>query len=148
MLVSYFQDFLVNSPSSQGSSAVIFDKSQEDSRLPSKPRGWLNWLSRGMLSAGGTDDSSQFSGVISDDVIKVYISLWALAFINDVWKGCCILIVLFFLRILILSVQDIYEVTKFHPAPSLNGDISVMDEVFFSSIKFNIREIYATLLSV
>lgn len=35
------------------------------------PRGWLNWLSRGMLGAGGTDDSSQFSGVVSDEVIKV-----------------------------------------------------------------------------
>ncbi|XP_058779187.1 uncharacterized protein LOC131653133 isoform X2 [Vicia villosa] len=33
-----------------------------------KSRGWLNWLSRGMLGAGGTDDSSQFSGVVSFDV--------------------------------------------------------------------------------
>ncbi|XP_056698931.1 uncharacterized protein [Spinacia oleracea] len=33
-------------------------------------RGWLNWLSRGMLGAGGTDDSSQFSGVVSDEVLK------------------------------------------------------------------------------
>ncbi|CAJ2666738.1 unnamed protein product [Trifolium pratense] len=33
-----------------------------------KSRGWLNWLSRGMLGAGGTDDSSQFSGVVSYDV--------------------------------------------------------------------------------
>ncbi|KAL2484980.1 Protein of unknown function (DUF1162) [Abeliophyllum distichum] len=107
------EDFLVNSPSSQGSNVAIFDKSLEDSRLPSKPRGWLNWLSRGMLGAGGTDDSSQFSGVISDDIIK-----------------------------------DIYEATKFHPAPLLNGDAAVMDEVFFSSIKLNIREIYATLRSV
>lgn len=49
------------------------DKSVEDDRPPSKPRGWLNWLSYGMLGAGGTDDSNQFSGVISDDVIKVYI---------------------------------------------------------------------------
>ena len=45
--------------------------SLEDERPSNKPRGWLNWLSRGMLGAGGTDDSSQFSGVISDDVIKV-----------------------------------------------------------------------------
>uniref|UniRef100_M1C3E1 Vacuolar protein sorting-associated protein n=1 Tax=Solanum tuberosum TaxID=4113 RepID=M1C3E1_SOLTU len=43
----------------------------EDEHMSSKPRGWLNWLSRGMLGAGGTDDSSQFSGVISDDVVKV-----------------------------------------------------------------------------
>ncbi|XP_022639322.1 uncharacterized protein LOC106768127 isoform X4 [Vigna radiata var. radiata] len=33
-----------------------------------KSQGWLNWLSRGMLGAGGTDDSSQFSGVVSFDV--------------------------------------------------------------------------------
>ncbi|KAG4977288.1 hypothetical protein JHK84_036989 [Glycine max] len=36
-----------------------------------KSRGWLNWLSRGMLGAGGTDDSSQFSGVVSYDVKPV-----------------------------------------------------------------------------
>lgn len=41
------------------------------------PRGWLNWLSRGMLGAGGTDDSSQFSGVVSDEVIKVSV-FWLL----------------------------------------------------------------------
>ncbi|KAI5396751.1 hypothetical protein KIW84_062834 [Lathyrus oleraceus] len=33
-----------------------------------KSRGWLNWLSRGMLGAGDTDDSSQLSGVVSFDV--------------------------------------------------------------------------------
>lgn len=35
-----------------------------------KSRGWLNWLSLGMLGAGGTDGCSQFSGVVSDEVIK------------------------------------------------------------------------------
>ncbi|XP_057532669.1 uncharacterized protein LOC130810577 isoform X2 [Amaranthus tricolor] len=35
-----------------------------------RARGWLNWLSRGVLGAGGTADSSQFSGVVSDEVIK------------------------------------------------------------------------------
>lgn len=35
-----------------------------------RARGWLNWLSRGVLGAGGTDDSSQFSGVVSDEVLK------------------------------------------------------------------------------
>ena len=38
-----------------------------------KSRGWLNWLSLGMLGAGGTDDSGEFSGVVSDEVIKVLI---------------------------------------------------------------------------
>ncbi|TYK30616.1 putative vacuolar protein sorting-associated protein 13A isoform X1 [Cucumis melo var. makuwa] len=46
------------------------EKSQVDDRAVGKPRGWLNWLSLGMLGAGGTEDSSQFSGVISDDVVK------------------------------------------------------------------------------
>ncbi|MCL7024846.1 hypothetical protein MKW94_022445 [Papaver nudicaule] len=32
--------------------------------------GWLNWLFRGILSSGETADSSQFSGVVSDEVIK------------------------------------------------------------------------------
>ncbi|KAG8380914.1 hypothetical protein BUALT_Bualt06G0066200 [Buddleja alternifolia] len=63
------EDFLVNPFSRSRSNGGIIDKSVEDDR-PSKPRGWLNWLSYGMLGAGGTDDSNQFSGVISDDVIK------------------------------------------------------------------------------
>lgn len=49
------------------------EKSQVDDRAVGKPRGWLNWLSLGMLGAGGTEDSSQFSGVISDDVVKVFV---------------------------------------------------------------------------
>ncbi|VFQ74897.1 unnamed protein product [Cuscuta campestris] len=52
------------------SNNVNTSKSLEDERTFNKPRGWLNWLSRGMLGAGGTDDSSQFSGIISDDVLK------------------------------------------------------------------------------
>lgn len=47
-----------------------FEKSRKDDHLSSKSRGWLNWLSRGMLGAGGTDDSSQFSGVVSDEVVQ------------------------------------------------------------------------------
>ncbi|KDO50191.1 hypothetical protein CISIN_1g0000282mg, partial [Citrus sinensis] len=46
------------------------EKSRNDERLSSRSGGWLNWLSRGMLGAGGTDDSSQFSGVVSDEVVK------------------------------------------------------------------------------
>ncbi|EYU28240.1 hypothetical protein MIMGU_mgv1a026266mg, partial [Erythranthe guttata] len=85
----------------------------EDDHPPTKPRGWLNWLSYGMLGAGGTNDSNQFSGVISDDVIK-----------------------------------DIYEATKFHPAPALIGDSAMVDEVYFSSVKINISEIHTRLLSM
>ena len=47
------------------------NKSVDDDQPPNKPRGWLNWLSYGMLGAGGTDVTNQFSGVISDDAIKV-----------------------------------------------------------------------------
>ncbi|XP_065855428.1 uncharacterized protein [Euphorbia lathyris] len=46
------------------------EKSRNDEQSLGKSQGWLNWLSRGMLGAGGTDDSTQFSGVISDEVIK------------------------------------------------------------------------------
>lgn len=62
---------MLNSSSSNVSNIVNTVKPMEDEHMSSKPRGWLNWLSRGMLGAGGTDDSSQFSGVISDDVVKV-----------------------------------------------------------------------------
>lgn len=65
-----FHDFLVNSTTHPGNVATSGDKSLEDERQYSKPRGWLNWLSHGVLGAGGTDDSRVFSGVISDDVIK------------------------------------------------------------------------------
>ncbi|KAF3943895.1 hypothetical protein CMV_029587, partial [Castanea mollissima] len=51
-------------------SSVAVEKSRSDDSSASKSRGWLNWLSRGVLGAGGTDDSSQFSGVVSDEVIK------------------------------------------------------------------------------
>ncbi|CAO2190040.1 unnamed protein product [Urochloa humidicola] len=55
-------------------------KSTQDTSSPGSPRndeqsagasrGWLNWLSLGMLGAGGTADSSSFAGVISEDIIK------------------------------------------------------------------------------
>ncbi|KAL7090722.1 hypothetical protein ACP275_12G059000 [Erythranthe tilingii] len=105
------EDFLVNPASRYGSNDGNADI--EDDHPPTKPRGWLNWLSYGMLGAGGTNDSNQFSGVISDDVIK-----------------------------------DIYEATKFHPAPALIGDSAMVDEVYFSSVKINISEIHTRLLSM
>lgn len=68
----------MNSSLRYGSNGGTIDKSVEDDCPPSKPRGWLNWLSYGMLGAGGSDDSNQFSGVISDDVIKVSIYIYIL----------------------------------------------------------------------
>lgn len=50
------------------------ERSRNDERSSGRSRGWLNWLSRGVLGAGGTDDSGQFSGVVSDEVIKVTFS--------------------------------------------------------------------------
>ncbi|TKW09291.1 hypothetical protein SEVIR_6G085000v4 [Setaria viridis] len=41
-----------------------------DEQLAGASRGWLNWLSLGMLGAGGTADSSSFAGVVSEDIIK------------------------------------------------------------------------------
>nr|XP_043636090.1 uncharacterized protein LOC122607220 [Erigeron canadensis] len=66
------QEFLVDSISGIGvnEADTAFDKSLDDDQTSSKPQGWLKWLSRGMLGAGGTDDSSQFSGVVSDEIIK------------------------------------------------------------------------------
>lgn len=52
-------------------SVNAMEKLHNDERSLGRSRGWLKWLSRGMLGAGGTDDSSQFSGVVSDEVIKV-----------------------------------------------------------------------------
>lgn len=52
-------------------SVISVEKSRNDDYSTGKSRGWLNWLSRGMLGAGGTDDSSQFSGVVSEELIKV-----------------------------------------------------------------------------
>lgn len=47
------------------------EKGQNDERSFTRLRGWLNWLSLGMLGAGGTADSSSFTGVVSDEIIKV-----------------------------------------------------------------------------
>ncbi|KAI3688356.1 hypothetical protein L1987_82068 [Smallanthus sonchifolius] len=105
------QEFLVDSAIGIGANeANTFDKLVDDDQLSSKPQGWLKWLSRGMLGAGGTDDSSQFSGVVSDEVIK-----------------------------------DIYEATKFHPAPSPVLDATGSDGILLSSIKLSINRISATL---
>ncbi|XP_076908384.1 uncharacterized protein LOC143565241 [Bidens hawaiensis] len=106
------QEFLVDSANSIGANEgnTTFDKLVDDDQSSSKPRGWLKWLSRGMLGAGGTDDSSQFSGVVSDEVIK-----------------------------------DIYEATKFHPAPSPVLDATGSDGILLSSIKVSINRISATL---
>lgn len=50
----------------------VSEKEQSDDPTSNQSRGWLNWLSRGMLGAGGTEDSSQFSGVVSDEIVKVF----------------------------------------------------------------------------
>lgn len=70
----FLQEFLSNSSTSHTNidgASITVEKLPNDERSMGKSRGWLNWLSRGMLGAGGTDDSGQFSGVVSDEVIKV-----------------------------------------------------------------------------
>ncbi|XP_010251472.1 PREDICTED: uncharacterized protein LOC104593388 isoform X1 [Nelumbo nucifera] len=107
------QESLLNSASSNMGTIgtnVSMEKQQNDECLLSRSRGWLNWLSLGVLGAGGTADSSQFSGVVSDEVIK-----------------------------------DIYEATKFHLLPSVDGDASGGDKTYVSNIKFNIHQINATI---
>uniref|UniRef100_A0A803PHY5 Vacuolar protein sorting-associated protein n=1 Tax=Cannabis sativa TaxID=3483 RepID=A0A803PHY5_CANSA len=67
------QELLSNSSAfnkSVNSSSALSDRARNDEHLTGRSRGWLNWLSLGMLGAGGTDDSSQFSGVVSDEVIQ------------------------------------------------------------------------------
>ncbi|KAL2321117.1 hypothetical protein Fmac_030086 [Flemingia macrophylla] len=91
-----------------------------------KSQGWLNWLSRGMLGAGGTDDSSQFSGVVSYDV-----KLHGVADCKTAKAGW----------------QDISEATEFHPLVSSSFDVSVKHELCIFSIKFEIHQISATLCS-
>ncbi|XP_042063836.1 uncharacterized protein LOC121807630 isoform X2 [Salvia splendens] len=107
------EDFLVKPSSKYGSNGENMNKSVDDDQPPNKPRGWLNWLSYGMLGAGGTDVTNQFSGVISDDAIK-----------------------------------DIYEATKFYPAPAVIGDSAIKEEVYFYSVKINISDIHTKLRSM
>lgn len=70
MLLMFLQEFLLRCSAPNNGrihTDIPTDKSCNDEHTV-KSRGWLNWLSRGMLGAGGTDDSSQFSGVVSYDV--------------------------------------------------------------------------------
>ncbi|KAG9455236.1 hypothetical protein H6P81_008140 [Aristolochia fimbriata] len=46
------------------------EKQQPDDKTSNKQRGWLNWLSLGMLGAAGTVNCSQFSGVVPDEIVK------------------------------------------------------------------------------
>jgi len=65
---------LVNSKSSNmvtNDSVHSQGKQQCSDQSANTERGWLNWLSLGMLGAGGTADSSSFAGVVSDEIIKV-----------------------------------------------------------------------------
>ncbi|XP_077218039.1 vacuolar protein sorting-associated protein, putative (DUF1162) isoform X2 [Tasmannia lanceolata] len=67
------QEFLSNSTSPSVTAIGVNntqEKQQNGERSSSRPRGWLNWLSLGMLGAGGTIDSSQFAGAVSDEDIK------------------------------------------------------------------------------
>lgn len=129
--------------------SVSAEKSRTEDRLMGKSRGWLSWLSLGMLGAGGTDDCSQFSGVVSDEVIKV--SLLQLI----TYPGSMLLFYLFILCIYINNrtenfhlIQDIYEATKFRPLNLSNLDAGTNDKIYLCEIKFSIHQISATLRSL
>ncbi|XP_020114833.1 putative vacuolar protein sorting-associated protein 13A [Ananas comosus] len=67
------QDLLLKSKSSTSGANNIMssqEKNQNDEQSASRARRWLNWLSLGMLGAGGTADTSSFAGVVSDEIIK------------------------------------------------------------------------------
>lgn len=73
MAEQQLQDFLLKprSPTIETSDAKSADgKYQSGEPSSSRVGGWLNWLSLGMLGAGGTADTSSFAGVVSDEIIK------------------------------------------------------------------------------
>ncbi|CAA7410691.1 unnamed protein product [Spirodela intermedia] len=67
------QDFMLQKKDSGTGTSDVHnsqEKGQNDERSFTRLRGWLNWLSLGMLGVGGTADSSSFAGVVSDEIIK------------------------------------------------------------------------------
>lgn len=77
-MVIGLQDFLLKSKShtiATSDSRAADEKYQNGEQSSSRARGWLNWLSLGMLGAGGTADTSSFAGVVSDEIIKVISNL-------------------------------------------------------------------------
>lgn len=149
--VIHLQEFLSNSlpPNTAENGSDTKEKQQNDERSAGKPQGWLNWLSLGMLGAGGTADSSQFAGVVSDEMIKVFL---VLHFKKKKRKKLFLILLMTWVKTLTWNYinlygfkQDIYEATKFHPVPSSDRGLSVKDKVYLSSIKFNIHQIVASL---
>ncbi|XP_008812811.3 uncharacterized protein LOC103723626 isoform X2 [Phoenix dactylifera] len=73
MAEQQLQDFLLKSKSriiATGDSKSADEKYQNGEQSSSRACGWLNWLSLGMLGAGGTAETSSFAGVVSDEIIK------------------------------------------------------------------------------
>ncbi|ONK64446.1 uncharacterized protein A4U43_C07F26050 [Asparagus officinalis] len=66
------QDLLSSRSSNMSTNDYVHYQAKQHStdQLANRERGWLNWLSLGMLGAGGTADSSSFAGVITDEIIK------------------------------------------------------------------------------
>lgn len=109
------------------------DKQFNSERSYGRARGWLNWLSLGMLGAGGTADSNSFAGVISDDIIKVLIIFLC-------YKGY-----LMFRLLFIHFSQDIYEAAEFHPMLTVNDDSTERDGFCLVSLKSNINQVVASI---
>ncbi|GAV67143.1 LOW QUALITY PROTEIN: DUF1162 domain-containing protein/Chorein_N domain-containing protein [Cephalotus follicularis] len=106
------------------------EKSQISESSSGRSRGWLNWLSC-MLGAGGTDDSSQISGVVSDDCMLGAGGTDDSSQFSGVVSD--------------EVIKDIYEETKFHPLVLSRGGPDARDKICTCSIQFSIIQISATL---
>lgn len=119
------------------SSSAAYEKQQHDDRSTSSARGWLNWLSLGMLGAGGTSDSSSFAGVVSEEIIKVicnqdFIFLLGIFSSSVLNRG--------------FPMQDIYAATEFNPVGSFDED-SFRREKFLNCVRLSICQIGVAIFS-
>lgn len=113
----------------------LSEKEQSDDPTSNQSRGWLNWLSRGMLGAGGTEDSSQFSGVVSDEIVKVFRTIiyqWSFNTLRDI-------------IVTLHLLQDIHEATKFDPLSSSPRIISATGKICTCFVRLDVQKVSATL---
>lgn len=142
-------------------------KTTKDTSSPGSPRtdelsagasrGWLNWLSLGMLGAGGTADSSSFAGVISEDIIKVILYssslilfMWLSSFtyfssnINQFYTVNFVGTSSF--KIFVFCFQDIYEGTEFHPVSSAENYLP-KENYYSLFVRLSVSQIVTTFAS-
>ncbi|WOK94697.1 hypothetical protein Cni_G03402 [Canna indica] len=109
------------------------EKDQNVEQASSKARSWLNWLSLGMLGAGGTSDTGSFAGVVSDEIIKdiyeatEFYPVPSLSNDSSPKKKSCLSVVKFSVRHIITSVRS----SRFE-----NSAAKAICDMFFSECKF------------